>query len=228
MNDTNTMSAVLLPGQLWRESEFVYDSAAKRWLTGTCGPNALAMSQSWADQCYYSTLSIYHRLRAAGRCAPNGAASLAALAQDTANAGYSYDLLAYREPMPEAEWRDFCARHVGREAIVLEVAHGQALIDTVSGNGENARNLRYHFIVLVGWHPGGHSPRLNRDLPPGWWCTDGDNFAKGSVLQFYSDTVLQGAIPCAALALYARAPAARAATPLVISSPPVTSEKPEA
>ena len=59
------MESILLPGQIWRESEFVFDPAGKRWLTGTCGPNAIAMAQSWADQYYHSTLEVYRRLRAA-------------------------------------------------------------------------------------------------------------------------------------------------------------------
>ncbi len=198
------MEAILLPGQLWRESEFVYDHTAKRWLTGTCGPNALAMAESWADQRHHTTLDLYQKLRAAGRCALSGATTLAALALEATDAGYSHDLLSYREPMPEAEWRDFCARHVGREAILLEVARGQSLIDAISGNGENARDLRYHFIVVLGWHPGGLSPRMNRELPAGWWCSDGDNFAKGNVLQFYPDALMLAATPCAALAIYPR------------------------
>jgi hypothetical protein len=111
--------------------------------------------------------------------------------------------------MPETEWRTFCTRHVGKEAIVLEVARGQLLVDSISGRGENARNLRYHFIVLLGWHPGGHCARVNHQLPPGWWCSDGDNFARGNVLQFYPDCVLLAAVPCAALAIYIQTPGAR-------------------
>jgi|GEM_PF-1335452 hypothetical protein len=198
------MDAILLPGQLWRESEFVYDPASKRWLTGTCGPNASAMAESWAEQRYISTLDVYHRMRAAGRCDANGAATLASLADDVRAAGYTVEVLPYREPMPEADWRGFFAQHVGRQAVVFETANGQALVDSISGKGENARNLRYHFVLIVGWHPGGHSPRMNRDLPPGWWCSDGDNFAQGNVLQFYPDAVLAAARPCAAMAVYAR------------------------
>jgi hypothetical protein len=202
------MEARLLPGQIWRESEFVYDRVAKRWLTGACGPNALAMAESWASQSYSSTLDTYYRLRLADRCAPNGAATLSALTQDTADAGYTIDLLPYQEPMPEMEWRAFCTRHAGKQAIVLEVARGQLLVDSISGQGENARDLGYHFIVLMGWHPGGHCARMNHELPPGWWCSDGDNFAKGNVLQFYPDSVLLAASPCAALAVYAQGPGA--------------------
>jgi hypothetical protein len=198
------LESTILPGRIWRESEFVFDPVAKRWLTGTCGPNAIAMAQSWADQRYHSTLEVYRRLRAADRCAANGAATLAHLAEDVAAAGYPLEVLPYHEPVPEGEWRPFLARHVGRLAVVLEVACGQALVDSISGTGENARNLRYHFVVVIGWHAGGHSARMNYDLPPGWWCSDGDSFAGGDVLQFYPDSLVLAARPCAALALSPR------------------------
>lgn len=128
----------------------------------------------------------------------------AALADDAHSAHYRVDVLAYREPMPESDWRGFFQRHVGREAIVMETANGQALRDYLTGSGENARNLHYHFIMVAGWHPGGHSARANRDLPAGWWCADGDNFDVGDVLQFYPDDVLAASRPCAAMAVYAR------------------------
>jgi hypothetical protein len=198
------MESILLPGRIWRESEFVFDPYRRRWITGACGPNASAMAASWADQRYYSTLEVYRRMRALGRCADNGAAPLAALAEDVSLAGYTLDVLEYREPMPEADWRHFLQPRVGRKAIVLEVASGQALVDSVGGRGENARNLRYHFLLIVGWHAGGLSPRLNRELSPGWWCSDGDNFAVGDVLQFYPDGLLSAAHPCAAMAISAR------------------------
>src|SRR5215472_3928321 len=132
------MESILLPGRLWRESEFVFDPHRRRWITGACGPNASAMAASWADQRYYSTLEVYRRMRAYSRCAENGATPLAALAEDAALAGYTLDVLEYREPMPEEDWRRFLQPRVGRKAIVLEVATGQALVDSVGGRGENA------------------------------------------------------------------------------------------
>ena len=192
------MEARFLPGRVSRESEFV------RGLTGACGPNAAAMAERWADQSRLETLEVYDRMRSVGRCDPNGAATLAALADDARAAHYHVDVLGYREPMPESDWRGFFARHVGHEAIVMETANGQALRDFLTNAGENARNLHYHFIMIAGWHPGGHSARANRDLPPGWWCADGDNFDVGDVLQFYPDNVLAASRPCAAMAVYPR------------------------
>lgn len=192
------MQASILPGTLWRESEFVGN------LTGACGPNALAMAESWAEQQHIGTLEVYQRMRAAGRCDANGPATIGGIYEQAVADGFQTHLLGFREPMPAAEWRDFFALHVGARAVVMETANGQALRDTLSGQGENARNLKYHFIVVCGWHPGGHAARAGRDLPPGWWCADGDNFAAGDVLQFYPDTVLAAAQPCAALAIAAR------------------------
>lgn len=192
------MEECFLPGQVDRESEFV------RGLTGACGPNAAAMAERWADQSHLGTWDVYERMRAAGRCDPNGASTLAALADDARAAGYRVDVLPYREPMAAADWRAFFDQHAGREAIVMETANGQALRDALTGAGENARTLHYHFILVAGWHPGGHSVRAGRDLPPGWWCADGDNFDAGDALQFYPDSVLAAARPCAALAVYPR------------------------
>ena len=187
-----------LPGRVDRESEFVAG------LTGTCGPNAAAMAERWADQSQLNTLDVYHRMRAANRCDPNGAATMAALADDARAAGYTVDLLPYREPMPEADWRAFFERYAGRQAIVYETAYGQALRDAITGFGENARDLHYHFVMIAGWHPGGQSARAGRNLPPGWWCADGANFAGGNALQFYPDDVVVASRPCAAMAIAPR------------------------
>lgn len=196
--DSQIMQETFLPGRVDRESEFVAG------LTGTCGPNAAAMAERWSDQSQLNTLDVYHRMRAANRCDPNGAATMAALADDARAAGYSVDLLPYREPTSESDWRAFFERHVGQRAVVYETAYGQALHDAISGLGENARDLHYHFVMIAGWHPGGHSARAGRNLPPGWWCADGANFAGGNALQFYPDDVLVASRPCAAMAIAPR------------------------
>lgn len=191
-------TTIVLPGRLHRETEFVGG------LHGACGPNAASMAERWADQSQLTTLDVYHRMHAAGRCGANGETTLRALALDARDAGYHVDTLAYREPMPAAEWRGFFAQHVGRQAIVFETANGQTLRDAISGQGENARNLHYHFVMVAGWHAGGYSALARRSLSAGWWCCDGDNFARGDVLQFYPDATLAAAQPCAAMAVYGR------------------------
>ncbi|HUY76780.1 MAG TPA: hypothetical protein VMV29_08400, partial [Ktedonobacterales bacterium] len=87
--------------------------------------------------------------------------------------------------------------------------HGQSLMDSISGQGENANNLLSHFFTIYGRNTGGWSPYANRNLPAGFWCADGDNYAGGNnrttgfaaanVLQFYPDNVMQAAWPTAAL-----------------------------
>ena len=159
------------------------------------------MAERWADQSSLSTLDVYHRMRAASLCDANGASTLSALALDAKNNSYRVDVMSYREPMSEDAWRSFFVAHVGAQAIVFETANGQALHDSLSGKGENAVNLHYHFVLVAGWHPGA---RTLTQLPPGWWCADGDNWASGDVLQFYPDSVLAASRPCAAMAVYPR------------------------
>ena len=214
------VDAIMLPGKISRESEFV------RGLTGACGPNSAAMAERWADQSRLETLEVYDRMRAAGRCDKNGASTLDALAEDARSHGYRTDILPFSEPLAEREWRAFFDRHVGHQAIVMETANGAALRDFLSGEGENynpSHPLRYHYIVVAGWHPGGYSDRAKRHVPPGWWCADGDNFVVGDVLEFYPDAALAASRPCAALAIYARyafpAPHPTVPTPKTITMP---------
>jgi hypothetical protein len=193
---------IWLRGDVHRETEFVGG------LHASCGPNAAAMAEGWADQSKLGTLDVYHRMRAEGRCDANGASRLTGLVADAKSAGYRVDELGFRQPMPEAEWRAFFDKHVGRQAIVFETGNGQALRDALTGKEENARNLHYHFVMVAGWHPGGvsHHPQAKgRNLPPGWWCADGDNFVQGNVLEFYPKNVLRAAQPVGAFAVYPRA-----------------------
>jgi hypothetical protein len=193
------MEARLLPGRIHRESEFVGG------LHGACGPNAASMAERWADQSRLSTLDVFHRMHAAGRCDANGVTTMSRLVVDARAAGYRVETLAYREPMPEGVWRPWFLERVGKEALVFETANGQALRDLIGGKGENARNLHYHFLMVAGWHLGGASRVAGgRELPAGWWCCDGDNFAVGDVLQFYDEATLSAARPVAAMAVSAR------------------------
>jgi hypothetical protein len=196
-------------GTLWRESEFQYAPGAG-WLTGTCGPNALAMAESWARQQYVSTLSIYQRMRAAGRCAPNGASTIYTLYRQALADGFRAEWLPFQQPNPA--FGAFTAARLGQAVIVTEFANGQALRDFLSGKGENATNLHYHFVLLAGYQSSG--PALlpfagGRLVPAGYWVADGDNYAtpRGSgpqlnQMQFYPSAVLAAAQPCAALAIY--------------------------
>jgi hypothetical protein len=110
---------------------------------------------------------------------------------------------------PWQNWPLFFDEYAGVEPFVAQVVNGQALVDAISGQGENANNLRSHFIAVLGRHTGGHSAHAGRDLPAGYWVADGDNYAGGNnrttgfaaanVLQFYPDSVMAAADPRGAL-----------------------------
>lgn len=200
------MGERLLPGTLFQESQFqrLPDDTP---LTGACGPNALAMGLSWARQQYHGTVEVMRRMHEAGLCAANGITTLQALRAAAislwrlAVAGFR----PYAEPWPG--YVPYLARYAGRRFICLNVAEGWALVDTLTGEHENAildatdpRRLRYHLLGVVGRHSGGHSPQANRELPAGWWCVDGATYS-GAPLVFFADPVLAAARPCGAFAL---------------------------
>lgn len=177
-----------LTGTLWRETEFVGG------LTGACGPNALSMAASWARQRHISTLDTFHVMRAAKPtplCDPNGVSNIGDLRAAVPFLGLTAPAYrAYAEPWDYAAFRAWMlAQLAAGRAVVIEVANGQALVDALTGKGENARNLRYHFFTIVGYVSGR------------WVCLDGDNFAVGNVAQHYTDAVMSAARPCAALAI---------------------------
>ncbi len=192
------MSETILPGAIHRATEFVGN------LTGACGPNALAMGQTWAEQgASVDTGGVYADMRRRGLCDVSGASTLEALRQEAVALGLPVvDDRGYGEPW--ADWRTWYLSLVGNAFILMETANGQALRDSISGLGENASNLHYHFIGIVGHHDGGYSSRAGHDLPAGWWAVDGDNYVVGDALQFYPDDILDAAQPCGALAIGAK------------------------
>ncbi len=208
-------------GYLHRESEFWYLPNGT-FVNGDCGPNALAMAASYARQTLVSTQDVYHLMLTHGWCDTNGVSTLAQIGDAAAALGLTVaETRAYGEPWQG--WDNFFGWHLsaqaGYHAIVLQIANGQALVDALSGLGENAQGLRYHFITVVARHPGGPSAYAGRDLPAGYWCLDGDNLAGGNdrstgfraadVPQLYPDGVLAAAQPCGAFAVV-RAAAASA------------------
>lgn len=200
------MGERLLPGILYRESQFqrLPDGTP---LTGACGPNALAMGLSWVRQEYHGTVEVMRRMRAASLCAANGITTLQRL-REAAESLWDLRIAGVR-PYGEP-WPDFAphlTRNAGRHFMCLNVTEGWALVDTLTGEHENAildvtdpRRLRYHLLGMVGRHQGGHSPRANRELPAGWWCVDGATYS-GAPLVFFADAVLAAAQPCGAFAL---------------------------
>jgi hypothetical protein len=201
---------ILLPGQFWRESEFVRLPDG-RWLTGACGPNALAMGWSWAAQHHHSVLDVYDVMRAHDLCDPNGISRMDAIRTaaellDIATPAYQ----PFSEPWPD--WRPFFLTELQLgHAILYLTSEAWRLKDAIGGEGENAvtdpddpRCLRRHFLLIVG----------HADQGPygaGWWACDGANYAGGNilfndfraenVLQFYPEASLAASGPCAALTI---------------------------
>jgi hypothetical protein len=206
---------VFLAGLVHRESEFVVardpvsGSTARRF--GTCGPCALHTLAANARGSLVSTASVFTLMRSQHTplCDVSGAATIGGLMQAASLLHLTLvETRLFAAPWPE--WRIYFDRHAGVNPFLFETANGQALKDSVSGLGENATHLQYHYVAVVGRHPGGHSARAGKDLPPGYWCADGDNFAGNNVgptfaaadvLQFYPDEVIAASRPAGALAV---------------------------
>lgn len=182
-------------------------------LRGACGPNALAKACRWADQSITtpSTVDVYRAMRGLGLGADNGVANLWDLEQTARKLGYGVIL-----PNAGESVAAFIARMSGVAALVWETANGQALRDFISGYGEDATNLQYHFVCRFGHNSGGASSLTAKTLPAGAWHGDGDsdnqNMRAGvryhwpinERLQFYTDTVISAARPIGAFAIAAR------------------------
>lgn len=200
-------SELIVSGYLNRETEFVHG------LTGDCGPNAFHTLASWSDNTYISTYTVYQQMRAhsPALCDPNGESTGSGLRTYALTAGYT--VAAYYGYAGDvwAGWLKFVLAQLdaGRP-VLIELSYGQALKDWLTGKGENATNLHYHYITLVGYNSGVVSTRIEAKgrgvLPNGFWAADGDSFDSGNVLQFITYTSLAAAKPCAALAIARRVP----------------------
>lgn len=183
----------------YRESEFITIAGVPR--NGTCGPNALAMAESAALGRYVWTGAVFACMLAAGRCDASGAATIWQLQAQALADGMTVTGFQGFQGAPWPGWLAWSHTATARGVAIIETSNGKALVDSISGLSENAVNLRYHFILLCAWHPGGMSAQAGRVLPPGFWAADGANRAVGNVLQFYPVTVLQAADPRAGLAI---------------------------
>ncbi len=201
------VSEVLCGGLKKSESEF------QQGLTAACGPNALSAALRWSDQSATTpgTYAVYQT----GRSLPNpidanGASTLSELEATAAKMGYPTTL-----PFTGESASAFVRRVAGIEPIVLEIAAGHNLVDTLTGAGEDAGpDLAYHYICVWGRNTGGASGRTSRVLPPGYWCSDGDNNTQNPVvngarvhrtlnsdLVYYSDATLAAALPYGAFSV---------------------------
>lgn len=203
------LAAGMLPGVIWVESEFDGQFA-------TCGPNSLAMAESYGLQRYIgvpvagqtATTVIYNRMRAAGRADPSGASNMGGL-QAQANA----DGFKTARHDGSAGWKDWTIARLNEGAtVIMEPSRGQVLRDLVTGQGMDATNLQYHFNLIVGYKAG---PDAAQNWPEGYWMADGDNGATNPVingvrtrvrgghnLQYYTIANVMQSAPIAFLAVY--------------------------
>jgi hypothetical protein len=212
-----TTSELLLTTAI-RQTDFFRDVAGGPWITGACGPTAVANGATSVLGHIITPKMAYDAARAHGLCDPNGASVLPAnkLGLYALAVLLNCKIAAYQpylEPWPAGP--TWIAQQVGAgNPTVIEVANGAALKDEVTGLGDNynpASPLQYHYIVRLGSFSGGFSKIANKTLPPGGWYADGDSWAGNNgvewdfqctqQLQFYSDTTLAAARPCGALAL---------------------------
>lgn len=198
-------SELIVAGYLNRESEFTHG------LTGDCGPNAFHVLASWSDNKYYSTYTMYQQMRAhsPALCDANGDSTGSGLRTYALTAGFK--VAAYYGYAGDnwSGWQAYVLAQLNAgRPVLIELAVGQNLRDWLTGKGENATNLKYHYITLVGYNSGVVSKRPEAKgrgvLPNGFWAADGDSFDSGNVLQFITFASLSASKPCTALAIERR------------------------
>jgi hypothetical protein len=217
----------IITGRVWVESEFDGHNA-------TCGPNALGMAESWALQKYIgspvagktATTVIYNRMRAKGRCDPNGASLLLNLNAQAVDDGFKTSVMAtsagpVRYPSL-VSWATWAISRFRENAIVLiEPSRAHFLWDHIAKTGEDAgSDLAFHYLCLDAYWPGGVHPTYG-DLPEGFFALDGDSNANnpvvngvrtrirgGSKPQFYDMGALGNAAIFELMAIYSKVPVA--------------------
>lgn len=191
------------------ESEF------QAGLTGACGPNAAASAARWADQSATSptTATLFQKMHTSlGLGGSNGVSTLSDLERTLRALGYTLTF-----PNAGEGVLAFCARLAGYAALVLEVAHGQSFVDYLTGQGEDATNLQYHFVCVLGRNGGSASALTTKVLPAGYWVADGDNNVENPIINgarvhrglnsqlvYYPDAVVSAAQPYGAFAVQPR------------------------
>jgi hypothetical protein len=196
--DEIAMPALMLPEPLVRMTQFYRARNEDLQFHGSCGQTALAVclanaAGAPADFEGVGELMIHltKQMIAKGLAGGNGRSTLAALAaQARASDGIVALALAYRDPQLE-RWRDLLRERAGRQPIVLQVAHGEALVDDETGCGDE-QGLRYHAIAIVGQDEGGYL------------AVDGDHPEVTRRFQHYPEATLAAADPCGLLVLAAQ------------------------
>jgi len=226
----------IVAGVRWNESEFqktaapVYVKSENRTvaagvtLFSTCGPNALAMAESWGSQSYVNTMALFARMAPAGRCDSGGAATIDSLRDQAVADGYKVEKIAFTGAgIPEATWRHFLAVHAGNSVVIVETLEGCQLRDLISGQYEDAtlsgpNRLQRHFFGIYGLNDGTQPSALfKRTVPAGYITSDGCNGLMNPVVNgarqrvigpdahqqlYYPYAVVRASRPAALLAVY--------------------------
>lgn len=181
MTSVISSSALILPAPVGRLTEFAGG------FSGACGPTAATVAAGAAQGFVISEQTMINTTRemqAHGWASANGASSIYGVDNWLKMHGLSTTLYGYAEPFP-VDWHSIILAQAGVRPVIVEIANGQALHDVETGSGENAVNLHYHFICIVG------------KQADGYIVADGDNFQVLSRFQIYSYAVLAAARPCA-------------------------------
>lgn len=171
----------MLPEPCGRLTEF-WDG-----LNGTCGPTAATVAWGAAVGRVISEqdmVDMTHHMNANGWADANGASTIGGIANELTSRGLAIKNYGYSEPF-NVDWHSLFIQYAGVKPIIIELANGQALHDVETGGGENAVNLHYHYICIVG------------KQDDGYIVADGDNFQVLSRFQIYSYAVIAAAQPCA-------------------------------
>lgn len=224
------MADVIVSGTRWNESQF-QGTPLKHAL---CGPNALAMAESWGAQSYVNTLAVFNRMYPAGRCDAEGASTIDALEAQASADGFKTEKVGYTDAgIAEATWRHFLSTHAGKAVVIVETLAGQQLRDLISGQGEDATNLERHFFGIYGLNDGSAPSATfgGRSVPAGYITSDGCNNLMNPVVNgartrvlgenshqqlYYLYAVVRASRPAALLAVYAKA--TKSATAVTVQS----------
>ncbi len=173
-------------------SEFARDPETGVVYNGTCTQTALEVCLACAEgraPTQEHMVQITREMIAQGICAANGAATLWAVAREARELGHAVALeWDYQEPL-QGDWHKVLLDNAGLRPILMQVAVGMALVDAETGVRDEAQDLHYHAIAIVGRQDDGYI------------VADGDHPQVSERFQVYTFPTLQAAQPCGLLIL---------------------------
>ena len=159
---------------------------------GTCTQTALEVCLACVEQrapTQEHMVAITREMIAKGICAANGAATLWAVAHEARDLGRSVAIeWDYQEPL-QPDWHKALLDNAGLRPILMQVAVGMALVDAETQIRDEAQQLHYHAIAIVGRQDDGYV------------VADGDHPQVTERFQVYTYPTLQAAQPCGLLVL---------------------------